>query len=88
MEKTKNLFLTGIIVLIIGLGLFTFYPDSSEENMQIALKATNAHDAARQIASNNQMEVFVNMASMFFIGLGGTITVLAGIQLNKQKKQA
>jgi len=88
MERIKTLLLIGVILLVVGLGLLTFYPDSNAENVKIAQNATNAYDAARQISSNNQSDMLVHFVSMFCIGLGGTITVLSVLQLNKLKKQA
>lgn len=86
MDKIQSRMLVGVIFLTLGLGLSVFYTDSNEENMNIALNATNAYDAARQISANNQMEIIINMISMFCIGIGGVLTVVSFFQLKKNKK--
>lgn len=84
-SRAKILLIVGIIALAAGFFLNYSSNKKGEENnkanIEIAQNATNAQDAARQIAANNQSEVAGNTFGMFFLGIGGAMTLLSIIML-------
>ncbi len=85
MNKEKKLLIIGLILLVVGLGLKFANPDKNEENLAIMQQATNAQEAAQAIASNNQGEIAGNALAMFLMGLGGAMSVVAGIKVFTKK---
>ncbi|MCP1226470.1 hypothetical protein [Sebaldella sp. S0638] len=86
MDKIKVLLGIGIISLIIG-GFLTFNSKNrSQDNLDIALNATNAEEAAKLISKNNRSEVGQNTIGMALLGFGGGITAVSLIRLLKNKK--
>ena len=86
MNKEKKIFIIGIVLLALGLGLKFGMPDTSAENLAIAQQAQNAQDAARAIASNNQSDILFSTLGMFLLGLGGVLTVVGGLKLVSARK--
>ena len=85
MRKDKNIFLMGLLLLIVGLLLQFALPDSNADNLAIAKQAQNAQEAAAAIAHNNQGDVLTSSIAMFLLGLGGVLTVVGGLKLLTSK---
>lgn len=86
-KKSKLLLIIGIIALMIGGYLFYSNDggDVNQQNVEIATNATNAQEAARQIAANNRGEVGGHMAAMFLSGVGGVLVVASVLTMKKKK---
>lgn len=86
MDKIKILLGIGILSLAIG-GFLTFSSKSkSQDNLDIAMNATNAEEAARLISKNNRSEVGQNTLGMALLGFGGGVTAVSVIRLLKNRK--
>ena len=86
MGKIKILLGIGILSLVIG-GFLTFSSKNrSQDNLDIAMNATNAQEAANLISKNNRSEVGQNTLGMALLGFGGGITAVSVIRLLKNKK--
>ena len=88
MKKMKMVFLIGIVALAAGVFFIFTNKSKQEENLDIALNANNAQEAAIMISRNNRQELGVHTAGMFLTGLGGALTIMGGlgIALNKKKQ--
>lgn len=85
-KKSKYSLVIGLVVLIIGTYLY-FQVDgqaTNRQNTEIAMTATNAEDAAKQIAANNSTEVGDHSFAMFLLGLGGALTLLSLFRLMRK----
>ena len=86
MGKIKILLGIGILSLLIG-GFLTFSSKNrSQDNLDIAMNATNAQEAAEMISKNNRSEVGQNTLGMALLGFGAGITAVSVIRLLKNKK--
>ena len=86
MDKIKILLGIGILSLVIG-GYLTFSSKNrSQDNLDIAMNATNAQEAAEMISKNNRSEVGQNTLGMALLGFGAGITAVSVIRLLKNKK--
>ena len=86
MGKIKILLGIGILSLVIG-GFLTFSSKNrSQDNLDIAMNATNAQEAAEMISKNNRSEVGQNTLGMALLGFGGGITAVSAIRLLKNRK--
>ena len=86
MGKIKILLGIGILSLVIG-GFLTFSSKNrSQDNLDIAMNATNAQEAAEMISKNNRGEVGQNTLGMALLGFGAGITAVSVIRLLKNKK--
>ena len=86
MDKIKILLGIGILSLVIG-GFLTFSSKNrSQDNLDIAMNATNAQEAAEIISKNNRSEVGQNTLGMALLGFGAGITAVSVIRLLKNKK--
>ncbi|ACZ09744.1 Uncharacterised protein [Sebaldella termitidis] len=86
MDKIKILLGIGILSLVIG-GFLTFSSKNrSQDNLDIAMNATNAQEAAEMISKNNRSEVGQNTLGMALLGFGAGITAVSVIRLLKNKK--
>ena len=86
MCKIKILLGIGILSLVIG-GFLTFSSKNrSQDNLDIAMNATNAQEAAEMISKNNRSEVGQNTLGMALLGFGAGITAVSVIRLLKNKK--
>ena len=86
MDKLKILLGIGILSLVIG-GFLTFSSKNrSQDNLDIAMNATNAQEAAEMISKNNRSEVGQNTLGMALLGFGAGITAVSVIRLLKNKK--
>ena len=86
MGRMKVILAIGVVSLIIG-GFLTFTSgNKSKDNLDIALNATNAQEAAELISRNNRSEVGQNTLGMALLGFGGALTIVSGIGLLKNKK--
>lgn len=86
MDKLKILLGIGIFSLLVG-GFLTFSSkNKSQDNLDIALNASNAQEAAELISKNNRSEVGQNTLGMALLGFGGGITAVSLIRLLKNKK--
>ena len=86
MGKIKILLGIGILSLLIG-GFLTFSSKNrSQDNLDIAMNATNAQEAAEMISKNNRGEVGQNTLGMALLGFGAGITAVSVIRLLKNKK--
>ena len=86
MDKIKILLGIGILSLVIG-GFLTFSSKNrSQDNLNIAMNATNAQEAAEMISKNNRSEVGQNTLGMALLGFGAGITAVSVIRLLKNKK--
>ena len=86
MGKIKILLGIGILSLVIG-GFLTFSSKNrSQDNLNIAMNATNAQEAAEMISKNNRSEVGQNTLGMALLGFGAGITAVSVIRLLKNKK--
>ena len=86
MDKIKVLLGIGLISVVIG-GFLTFSSkNKSQDNLDIALNATNAQEAAKLISKNNRSEVGQNTLGMALLGFGCGITAVSVIRLLKNKK--
>ena len=86
MDKIKILLVIGILSLVIG-GFLTFSSKNRrQDNLDIAMNATNAQEAANLISKNNRSEVGQNTLGMALLGFGGGITAVSVIRLLKNKK--
>ena len=86
MDKIKILLVIGILSLVIG-GFLTFSSKNrSQDNLDIAMNATNAQEAAEMISKNNRSEVGQNTLGMALLGFGAGITAVSVIRLLKNKK--
>ncbi|WP_435309541.1 hypothetical protein [Sebaldella termitidis] len=86
MGKIKILLGIGILSLVIG-GFLTFSSKNrSQDNLDIAMNATNAQEAAEMISKNNRSEVGQNTLGMALLGFGAGITAVSVIRLLKNKK--
>ena len=86
MGKLKILLGIGILSLVIG-GFLTFSSKNrSQDNLDIAMNATNAQEAAEMISKNNRSEVGQNTLGMALLGFGAGITAVSVIRLLKNKK--
>ena len=86
MGKIKVLLGIGILSLVIG-GFLTFSSKNrSQDNLDIAMNATNAQEAAEMISKNNRSEVGQNTLGMALLGFGGGVTVVSAIRLLKNRK--
>ena len=86
MDKLKILLGIGILSLAIG-GFLTFSSkNNSQDNLDIAMNATNAEEAAKLISKNNRSEVGQNTLGMALLGFGGGVTVVSAIRLLKNRK--
>ena len=86
MGKIKILLGIGILSLVIG-GFLTFSSKNrSQDNLDIAMNATNAQEAAEIISKNNRSEVGQNTLGMALLGFGAGITAVSVIRLLKNKK--
>lgn len=86
MKKNIILAVLGIILLAIGLFIVFTNKNSNTANIDIAMNATNAAEAARLISQNNRSEVGSHMLGMFLIGIGGALTVFAPLVMFFQSK--
>ena len=87
MGKIKILLGIGILSLVIG-GFLTFSSKNrSQDNLDIAMNATNAQEAAEMISKNNRSEVGGHMLGMFLTGLGGALSVFSAIGIVIEKKK-
>ena len=76
----------GLLSLAIG-GFLTFSSkNNSQDNLDIAMNATNAEEAAKLISKNNRSEVGQNTLGMALLGFGGGVTVVSAIRLLKNRK--
>lgn len=86
MGKIKILLGIGILSLVIG-GFLTFSSKNrSQDNLDIAMNATNAQEAAEMISKNNRSEVGQNTLGMALLGFGAGITAVSVVRLLKNKK--
>ena len=86
MNKLKILLGIGLLSLAIG-GFLTFSSkNNSQDNLDIAMNATNAEEAAKLISKNNRSEVGQNTLGMALLGFGGGVTVVSAIRLLKNRK--
>ena len=86
MDKIKILLGIGILSLVIG-GFLTFSSKNrSQDNLDIAMNATNAQEAAEMISKNNRSVVGQNTLGMALLGFGAGITAVSVIRLLKNKK--
>ncbi len=86
MGRMKVILAIGVVSLIIG-GFLTFTSgNKSKDNLDIALNATNAQEAAELISRNNRSEVGQNTLGMGLLGFGAALTVVSLIGLMKNKK--
>ena len=86
MDKIKILLGIGILSLVIG-GFLTFSSKNrSQDNLDIAMNATNAQEAAEMISKNNRSEVGQNTLGMALLGFGAGLTAVSVIRLLKNKK--
>ena len=86
MAKLKILLGIGLLSLAIG-GFLTFSSkNNSQDNLDIAMNATNAEEAAKLISKNNRSEVGQNTLGMALLGFGGGVTVVSAIRLLKNRK--
>ena len=86
MNRSKILLIVGIVSLIAG-GFLTFNSKNrSRDNLDIAVNATSAQEAAEAISRNNRSEVGQNTLGMALLGFGGALTIVSGIGLLKNKK--
>ena len=86
MAKLKILLGIGLLSLAIG-GFLTFgSKNKSQDNLDIAMNATNAEEAAKLISKNNRNEVGQNTLGMALLGFGGGVTVVSAIRLLKNRK--
>ena len=86
MDKIKILLGIGILSLVIG-GFLTFSSKNrSQDNLDIAMNATNAQEAAEMISKNNRSEVGQNTLGMALLGFGAGITAVSVVRLLKNKK--
>ena len=86
MNKIKILLGIGLLSLAIG-GFLTFSSkNNSQDNLDIAMNATNAEEAAKLISKNNRSEVGQNTLGMALLGFGGGVTVVSAIRLLKNRK--
>ena len=86
MDKIKILLGIGILSLVIG-GFLTFSSKNrSQDNLDIAMNATNAQEAAEMISKNNRSEVGQDTLGMALLGFGAGITAVSVIRLLKNKK--
>ena len=86
MAKLKILLGIGLLSLAIG-GFLTFgSKNKSQDNLDIAMNATNAEEAAKLISKNNRSEVGQNTLGMALLGFGGGVTVVSAIRLLKNRK--
>lgn len=88
-SRAKILLVVGLIALAAG-AYFYFTNDSAaidKANIEIAQYATNAEDAARQIAANNRGDIGSNALTMFLLGFGGVLTLFSIIILLKKPEQ-
>ena len=86
MAKLKILLGIGLLSLAIG-GFLTFSSkNKSQDNLDIAMNATNAEEAAKLISKNNRSEVGQNTLGMALLGFGGGVTVVSAIRLLKNRK--
>ena len=86
MDKIKILLVIGILSLVIG-GFLTFSSKNrSQDNLDIAMNATNAQEAAEMISKTNRSEVGQNTLGMALLGFGAGITAVSVIRLLKNKK--
>ena len=86
MNKIKVLLGIGLIALIIG-GFLTFNSKSkSQDNLDIALNAANAQEAAELISKNNRSEVGQNTLGMALLGFGCGVTVISVVRLLRNRK--
>ena len=86
MGKIKILLGIGILSLVIG-GFLTFSSKNrSQDNLDIAMNATNAQEAAEMISKNNRSEVGQNTLGMALLGFGAGIIAVSVIRLLKNKK--
>ncbi len=86
MDKLKILLGIGLLSLAIG-GFLTFSSkNNSQDNLDIAMNATNAEEAAKLISKNNRSEVGQNTLGMALLGFGGGVTVVSAIRLLKNRK--
>ena len=81
MNKLKILLGIGLLSLAIG-GFLTFSSkNNSQDNLDIAMNATNAEEAAKLISKNNRSEVGQNTLGMALLGFGGGVTVVSAKRL-------
>ena len=86
MNKIKVLLGIGIISLVIGVFLTFNSKSKSQDNLDIAVNATNAQEAAELISRNNRSEVGQNTLGMALLGFGCGVTVISAVRLVKGRK--
>ena len=86
MDKLKILLGIGLLSLAIGRFLTFSSKNNSQDNLDIAMNATNAEEAAKLISKNNRSEVGQNTLGMALLGFGGGVTVVSAIRLLKNRK--
>lgn len=76
-NKSKLLLIIGVLALLISGFLFMNNDGDAvnKTNLEIATNATNAQDAAAQIAANNQSETGQHMAAMGLLGMGAMLVI-------------
>jgi tartrate dehydratase alpha subunit/fumarate hydratase class I-like protein len=85
LNRLKILLVIGVVSLIAG-GFLTFSSKNrSRDNLEIAMNATNAEEAAKLISKNNRSEIGQNTLGMGLLGFGGALTLVSGIGLLKKK---
>ena len=78
--------ITGIVLVLLGLGLKFAMPDSQADNLAIAQQAQSAQEAAQAIASNNQSDVLSGLLGMFLSGMVAVLTVVGGLKVVSARK--
>lgn len=84
MGKIKVLLGIGIVSLIVGVFLTFNSKSKSQDNLDIALNASNAQEAAKLISRNNRNEIGQNTLGMALLGFGCAITVVSLVRLLKK----